>query len=253
MNNLSKDLDAPAGHWSKLAKNPNQANAKNACVEKLKKARHIHGIQDRVGWICSQVQGLRVLDIGVVAHTAERAASSEWLHGRLASVAGSCLGIDILEKDVQALQGQGYNIRVHDLTHQPVAEKFEIAVMGDVLEHLSNPGNFLENLKASLVEGGRVIVSVPNPWYLAYPLSNLQQGGFYHESADHVAWYDANTILELFGRAGFTMESYRGVVISRVYTWKSKLLLAIVPFLIRIGFAHELFSKTIIYVFRKAL
>lgn len=243
----------PVSHWSKCAKNPNQPAVKKASVDRLKVARQAHGIHDRVGWICEQAKGLRVLDIGVVAHTAERASSSEWLHGSLAKAANYCLGIDILEEDVQQLREQGHNIQVHDLTQNLLEEKFDLAVMGDVLEHLSNPRMFLKNMHLSLVEAGRVVVSVPNPWYLAYPLSNLWRGGFYYESADHVAWYDANTILELFAREGFELESYRGVQISKVHTWKAKVFLAIIPILIRLGFAHELFSKTMLYVFRKSV
>jgi 2-polyprenyl-3-methyl-5-hydroxy-6-metoxy-1,4-benzoquinol methylase len=237
--------------WSDLNSDPNSPLVKKASVEKLKVARQSRGITDRVSWIAGQCKGLNILDIGVVEHTLDHAASPEWLHGRIVRVAANCLGIDILKSGVDSLARIGYNIRVHDLTRAPLGQRFDLAVMGDVLEHLSNPGDFLRNLGDSLIEDGRVIISAPNPWYFIYPLRNILKGCHYYESADHVAWYDPNTIQELFSREGYSLVSYRGVVISNAKTIKGKILIKLVPLLLKIGFSHELFSKTMIYVFQK--
>ncbi len=237
--------------WQKFSKDPNNLDAQNAVIAALKKARCRVGVNDRVKFLCEQVKGKEVLDVGIVEHTERAESESDWLHGRLRESAKSILGIDILTTEVDALKGKGYNVIVHDIVATPLEEKFEIAVCGDVLEHIDNPGRFVGNLEKSLKAGGRVFVSLPNPWYLNYLIKALFNGSQYVESADHVAWYDANTLVELFGRQGFELVSYRGIIANKSTTFKSRTLFYMVPMLLKCGLKHELFSKTMVYEFGK--
>ena len=125
-------------------------------------------------------------------------------------------------------------------------------VCGDVLEHIDRPGLFIKNLSNSLAPNGKLIVTLPNPWYLNYMLKNLFNYGCYRESVDHVAWYDPLTLYELFHRAKLEMTSFYGVLITKAYTLKAKMFMKSIPLAMLFGARPEVFSKTMIYEFSHA-
>lgn len=238
--------------WQINDQDPNSRAARESLNVILKRARRDRGITDRISYLSEQVADKEVLDVGVVAHREDAEESGAWLHAHLRDSARSILGIDILEKEVLALKKKGYHVKVHDLVAKPLAgSNFDVAVCGDVLEHVDNPGNFIKHLSQCLKPGGKVFFTLPNPWYMNYVLKAFFKGSQYSESADHVAWYDQHTLTELLGRFGFELLSYRGIVISQVYTFKATLLLKMIPLLQSLGFKHELFSKTMLYEFAK--
>jgi 2-polyprenyl-3-methyl-5-hydroxy-6-metoxy-1,4-benzoquinol methylase len=84
------------------------------------------------------VKGKTVLDVGCVEHE----ASEFWVHRRLTESARSVLRIDVLEKDVEELQRRGYNIICADAMNDWLAQTFDAIVVGEVIEHVVNPGAF---------------------------------------------------------------------------------------------------------------
>jgi 2-polyprenyl-3-methyl-5-hydroxy-6-metoxy-1,4-benzoquinol methylase len=89
-------------------------------------------------------------------------------------------------------------------------QKFEVAVFGDVLEHLRDPWRVLEETRQLLQPGGFVVASIPNIAHGAVRLS-LLQGHF--EYADlglldntHLRFFTRKTVQELFERAGYTVD-----------------------------------------------
>ena len=97
---------------------------------------------------------------------------------------------------------------------------------------------------------GRLFLSVPNPWYMNYCLKSVFKASQHAASVDHVARYDAATLTELGARHGLDLVRYTGVVISRVNTARMKLLLPVIPALIRVGIKYEFFSNSMVYEFR---
>ena len=165
----------------------------------------------RTALILSYCQGKRVLDIGACSHgmdpTADKAG---FLHVALCETAKEVVGIDIDLDAVLRLQGKGFTIlhgNAEALTKLDLP-KFDCIVAGDVVEHLSNPGLFLDGAFQQLLPGGRLIVSVPNAWSFTR-LKQLQKGIDDHlwTRDEHVAWYSQATIKELFVRHGYEIES----------------------------------------------
>src|SRR5437868_2539443 len=118
--------------WDALSPNPNDPRVKEWRAEILAKARSAKVVRDRIEHLCDLARGRKVLDIGCVEHFAEAAEHPKWLHGHLAKVAGSCLGVDILQEEVENLKAKGYTVRVADLTTQPIAEKFDVIICGEL-------------------------------------------------------------------------------------------------------------------------
>jgi 2-polyprenyl-3-methyl-5-hydroxy-6-metoxy-1,4-benzoquinol methylase len=117
-----------------------------------------------------------VLNIGMGGYVddaaeTERALAAptvESLHSELAKVAASLTGVDINPYAVEivrrAVPGRYVvaDIMSPSLLEQFEHERFELIVVGDVIEHLDNFGLALRNLKALLAPGGFMVISTAN-------------------------------------------------------------------------------------------
>jgi O-antigen biosynthesis protein len=89
-------------------------------------------------------------------------------------------------------------------------QKFEVAVFGDVLEHLRNPWQVLEATRQLLQPGGYVVASIPNIAHGAVRLALLQGRFDYAELGlldnTHLRFFTRKTVQELFEQAGYAVE-----------------------------------------------
>jgi SAM-dependent methyltransferase len=235
--------------WQELSRDPNDPGVMGARRDAIAKARADGLVFDRVAYLCRLVAGRSVLDIGVVEHTREAMESPLWLHGHLKRCAAYCLGVDVMEAEIKHLNERGYNVMLADVTQAPLGEKFDVIIGGEVLEHLDAPGKFMENCAAMLNPGGRLAITVPNPWYINAILKSCFKWHTFVDSADHVAWYDASTLFELGQRHGVELVRFIGIAGRSPRTLRAKLFFGLRPLLIRIGVTPQLFAKSIIYEF----
>lgn len=148
-------------------------------------AKQLHPIPyakvvDRIEFIAGKVKGKAVLDIG----------SSGLLRDVLKEVC-KLTGID---KDA------GSDIRC-DVEFEPMPEgDYDIVVAGEILEHLSNPGMFLDNLKRYSCP---IIITVPNAFS-----HNSGRTGTENVNPEHVAWYSFNTLKALVERHGYKVDEW---------------------------------------------
>lgn len=119
--------------------------------------------RQRIHWICGQVAGQDVLDIGCSQGIVCLILGREGFR---------CTGIDIekasLEIARQALSKEDeivqrrVTFQAADASQLPFAdESFDTVVLGEVLEHLTHPAKVLGEAKRVLRDGGHVIVTVP--------------------------------------------------------------------------------------------
>lgn len=235
--------------WRDLSSDPNDPKVLKSRRIAISKARTERSIADRVAYLCDLVRGKSVLDIGVVEHTRDAASSRNWLHGHLKRHAARCVGVDILEAEVKYLRAQGYDVIVADITISPLPEKFDVIIGGEVLEHIDAPGMFMRNCAAMLNPGGLLAITVPNPWYINAVVKNGLRRHTFVDSADHVAWYDASTLFELGQRHHLKLERFVGIAGHAPKSFGAKLLFNFAPIFMRMGFAPQLFTKSIIYEF----
>jgi SAM-dependent methyltransferase len=235
--------------WHELSSDPNDPKVIGARREAVAKARSDAVVFDRVTYLCKLAAGRSVLDIGVVEHTKQATEGPQWLHGHLRRCAGSCLGVDVMEAEVQHLKERGYKVVLADITQAPLPQKFDVIIGGEVLEHVDAPGMFMKNCAAMLDPGGRLAISVPNPWYVNAILKSCFRRYTFVDSADHVAWYDASTLFELGQRHGFKLERFTGIAVSNPKTPWARIFINARPLLIGMGLTPQLFAKSIIYEF----
>ena len=157
-------------------------------------AKQLHAIPDapvvvREVFLLQRVQGKTVLDVG----------ASGPMHAEIVLAAKRCYGIDRRDtEDVYALDLDDF--------YSPML-KFagvELVVCGEVLEHLSNPGQFLDKLsKAYHVP---TIFTVPNAFTAAG--RRFLREGYENVNDDHCAWYSTTTLRTLLGRHGYNVKEW---------------------------------------------
>ncbi|BAY42650.1 type 11 methyltransferase [Scytonema sp. HK-05] len=95
------------------------------------------------------------------------------------------------------------------LTEVLAGQKFDVAVFGDILEHLRNPWKILEETHHLLNPDGYVVASIPNIAHGAIRLSLLQGHFEYTElgilDSTHLRFFTRKTIVDLFERSGYSI------------------------------------------------
>lgn len=148
--------------------------------------------------ILRYVSGKDVLDIGSVGQDLDPAtravitktdgnSQKYYLWNLLKAHARSLVGIDL------EAPPSGEIVRGNMETYS-FGKQFDVAVAGDVLEHVSNQGLFLENIHRHLKPDGYLIVSTPNAkWWTVFLKPN----------ETHTLWHDRFTLGEALRRTNF--------------------------------------------------
>jgi glycosyltransferase involved in cell wall biosynthesis/SAM-dependent methyltransferase len=119
--------------------------------------------QERIHWVCSKVQGSRVLDVGCSQGIAAILLARE---GK------TVVGIDVAKRSVEAareylaqemlpIQERVNFFQGDFLTADLGRDGYETIIMGEVLEHLTRPEAFVEAAAELINNNGRLIVTVP--------------------------------------------------------------------------------------------
>jgi SAM-dependent methyltransferase len=154
------------------------------------------------------VEGKKVLDIGAteLVGTLNKQKRERWIHGRIAEVAERLVGLDVSAEQVEVLRTEGFDMRVGDAETFELPETFDVIVAGELIEHLSNPGCFLDRARAHLRTGGILALTTPNRYSTQSILAVLKTGThprYEKPIAKHVAYFDSDSLTSLLERHGF--------------------------------------------------
>ena len=142
---------------------------------------------ERVPWLCARLTGRTILHIGCVGP----------LHEALLKTCKRAYGID-----QEAARYPDYSrLDVEKMgCPLPQCDGVEVVLLGEVLEHLVNPGALLQKVREGYA-GCEVICSVPNAFSRAG--MRWMERGFENINADHVAWYSYWTLKRLLEKCGY--------------------------------------------------
>jgi len=169
-------------------------------------------VADRMEIIEPLARRRSVLDVGCVdAHAAHAssaarlAAKGDLLFRALAGCAAELTGVDIDAEGVEILRQEGHNVLCADAATMDLGRTFDVIVAGEIIEHVSNAGQVLSNLRAHLGDGGVLILTTPNPFYAkqTHKIWRHRRPAVHDE---HVAWYDPITLQQALRRAGLAVE-----------------------------------------------
>lgn len=154
------------------------------------------------------IAGKKVLDIGCVEHSIDQIDKERnWVHQFLSIHAEQVTGIDILENEINYLQNLGYNVTCQNAETFHFDELFDVIFAGELIEHLSNPGLFLDRCAKHLDINSRLILTTPNTFCakrLGAMLLKLTNDPAVHPQ--HTAWYSPSVLNELLSRYRFQVE-----------------------------------------------
>ncbi len=158
-----------------------------------------------------RIRGRAVLDVGPaeLVGTVNRDKMDHWLHGRMSRAATRLVGLEANAEQIAPLRALGYDLRLGDAETFSLGEKFEAIVAGELIEHLSNPGLFLDRARDHLLPAGRLLLTTPNRFSILANYRLLRTGRvprYEKDLAKHVAYFDSDALGSLLERHGFRVE-----------------------------------------------
>ncbi len=174
---------------------------------------------DKINRLCA---GKTVLHIGCAGYWQQFLKTKDcsvWDFHKLTHIAKSVKGIDIDKEGVDYFKKQGYDVEYGDAEKFDFGKTFEVIYATDLIEHLSNPGNFLDRAKAHMNKKSILVLTTPNPYSLGMTIRGLigkTCGGVYK---DHTAFFHEKNLKELCRR--YQLEIVELEYYTRYDGWKT--------------------------------
>ena len=171
----------------------------------------------RIDLLTSISRDKRIIHLGCLDHVPlikGKIKEKKWLHGLLTEVSNSCLGIDINKEGIDFVRKEFHfeNIIYSDILRDDIPQIQEInnwdyLILGEILEHIDDPVNFLNTIRQKYSEKiSQIVITVPN--VLTFQSMKALKKNTESINSDHRYWFSPFTILKVVHRAGFTIESY---------------------------------------------
>lgn len=171
---------------------------------------------DRVEYILNTVKGRRVLHLGCAdwPFTKSRLEDGSLLHGKVEQVAAAQYGVDMEPQGIDMLRAAGYT-DIAVATAEETARRnpfgnaeFDVVLAGEIIEHVSNPGLFLDSLKPLLAAPhARLVLTTVNA-YSIFRILYLLLRRIEHVHSDHVAYYSKSTLIKLVEDRGYIVDDF---------------------------------------------
>ena len=146
------------------------------------------------------------------------------MHKNIKAVAKSIVGLDLDAGSIEEIRKMGFDVMQGNAQNFDLGRKFNMVHAGELIEHLDNPGGFLESAKRHLTEDGVLLMTTPN----ALRISNFiyaSTGGL-KVNAEHTCWFCDTTITTLLERKGFEVTEI-GYLKHETFSFFRKMMLAI--------------------------
>lgn len=123
------------------------------------------------------------------------------MHKNIKSIAKSIYGLDLDKESVNEIKNMGFEVEQGNAQNFDLNKKFNLVHAGELIEHLDNPGGFLESVKRHLTEDGTLLLTTPN----ALRVTNFIYActGGLKVNAEHTCWFCETTLATLLERKGF--------------------------------------------------
>jgi 2-polyprenyl-3-methyl-5-hydroxy-6-metoxy-1,4-benzoquinol methylase len=179
-------------------------------MDTLNKLPNVQVVNGRWDYVLDRCRNKRVLHMGCVdtGLLEERLQRGQLMHQRMSQVAAELWGTDINVAGLETLRKHGFNhlfaadaSKIGNVS-ELLSANFEVIVASELVEHLDNPGLFLDSLKALMQpKKTELIVTVPN----AFKLNTLRGllGRVEYVHPDHNYWFSYYTIQNIITKHGY--------------------------------------------------
>ncbi len=167
-------------------------------------------LRSRQDFVVEKCSGKRVLHLGCVnlGLLEEQFVKQLLTHQKIAHSAVELWGVDIDGEGINFLRERGFeHLFTGDVSAlEEIAglqgETFDIIVATEVMEHLQNPGLFLNSIKSFMAPGKtEFLLSVPNAFRLETLIWLLRGVEYVHP--DHNYWFSYLTLTNLLHKNNF--------------------------------------------------
>ena len=142
-------------------------------------------------------------------YTNEAIESGMLLHDSLEKVAVKLTGFDLDQRGIDILEARGtgnlFRADLENLDEVPLDGTFDVIIAGEMIEHLTNPGRFLEGIKRFMNRDTELIITTINAYCaLRFAIYGLRGKRGKNEPVhpDHVSYYSYRTLGLLLERHG---------------------------------------------------
>ena len=174
-------------------------------------------VVQRVDFIKGMCAGKKVLHLGCTnyPYTQDAIKNNMLLHLQLAESTNSLVGFDFDQAGLDILKEAGvdslYRADLENLDDVPMDETFDVIIGGEMIEHLSNPGRFLNGIQRFMNPNTQLVLTTVNAYcafrFLIYGLRG-KGGANEPVHPDHVAYYSYSTLKLLIERAGLGVKEF---------------------------------------------
>ena len=170
------------------------------------------GLVNRKQFITKYCRDKAVLHIGFAdaPFTAERIQQQSLLHAQLKEIASFLYGLDTNEEAVniyRTLTGDenASAVPLSKLKQEQVS-LYELVLIGEVLEHIATPSEFISECAAALNQGQELLITVPNYTSLDSMAASLHATESVHE--DHHWYFSPYTLLRKFEKTAWELKHF---------------------------------------------
>jgi 2-polyprenyl-3-methyl-5-hydroxy-6-metoxy-1,4-benzoquinol methylase len=147
-----------------------------------------------LGFDLSILKGKRVLDVGCANGAFLELAKN---HG------AEAFGIDVSAELIAEAKRRGHNCSV--ATIDKVQGKFDVICLWDVLEHIYNPRDFLQQVSDKMNQGGILFIQTPRYGRIAQLFGAEWR---YLLPVEHVVLYSVEALLKILPEFGFNVRQW---------------------------------------------
>jgi len=179
-------------------------------------------IKNRNKWILDQCSGKTVLHIGCTDWpiTKKRIQEGGLLHSDLVKVC-DCVGVDqdmegiaLMRETMPSSEFIACNVEELKGSNALGSRMFDVVLAADVIEHVSNLGNFLKSLASCLSSDGRLLVTTPSAFSIKRFLGMLCLG-IENVHQDHCYYFSESTLKQILGRYSLKIAS------AKYFQWRN--------------------------------
>lgn len=177
------------------------SNEKKYWIKRIKKSKLVEKVKFIIEYCADKI----VLDVGAIGQD-YNCTSENWLHGKIKKVAKLAHAVDINELGIDKLNRNGYHFfNYHDFNKNQI--KYDVIIMADVIEHVDNPVEFINDYAKHLNDNGIILLTTPNCNRARIFFSIL----FFNEyglNLEHTMWFCPKTLLEIINRSELIIEDF---------------------------------------------
>jgi ubiquinone/menaquinone biosynthesis C-methylase UbiE len=171
----------------------------------------------RIEFIREACENKTVLHLGCTnwPYTREAIDSNMLLHYDLEKIAKEIFGFDYDQAGLDILANHGsknlFRADLEKLSDVELDRTFDVIVAGEMIEHLNNPGIFLDGIKRFMNSETRLVLTTINAYCaLRFFIYGLRGKGGLNEPVhpDHVAYYSYKTLKLLIERKGLRLNDF---------------------------------------------